>query len=429
MKTAKTFIKITALVLVFAMALAVLASCGKKNAVMTLEADGKTYTLSEAEYDTFMKIIKANFFISSGYSSSVDSIIWAISADEDGNETYDDHYTEYVKEIVKTALVEKYLFDKYGLKISDATIAGNKENVKKLNDGYGGRGAYKRYFGYTAQDYIDYYQMSTDRSDLIIKHLYKGENAVDPVTDADKKAVYDEKYEAYMFIYLDMNNKIEKDDDGNYIGVDSSNNKYILEIKKDEDGIVTIENKGRVDGTETDLTKVTITGFSMVKLTDEEINEKATLPDKIIKELDENGGDFKNIALEYSDEYTSFLFENGVVISDTGYFVANESVMKPSRELEIGEHTEPIAVSDSKYVYIVKKIEKPEKAYEEEEYKDLFTSFEDTVMYDKYQEILDEYLEKIVLDEKTLGNYKMSTTYLTPYVDYYKQQMAQYTGQ
>lgn len=428
MKTAKTFIKITAFVLVLAMALAVLASCGKKNAVMTLEADGKTYTISEAEYDTFMKIIKANFFISSGYSSSLDSIIWNISIGEDGNETYDDHYTEYVKEIVKTDLVEKYLFDKYGLKISDATIAGNKENVKKLNDSYGGRGAYKRYFGYSAQDYIDYYDLSMERSDLIIKYLYEGENAVDPVTDADKKALYDEDYEAYMFIYLDMNNKIEKDDDGNYIGIDSSNNKYILEIKKDEDGKVTIENKGRVDGTETDLTKVTITGFSMVALTEEEINEKATLPDKIIHELDENGGDFKSIALEYSDEYTSFLYENGVVISSTGYFVANDSVMNPSRELEVGEHTEPISVSESKYFYIVKKIEKPEKAYEEEEYKDLFTSFENTVMYDKYQKVLDEYLDKIVYDETILKNYKISTTYLTPYVDYYRQQMAQNTN-
>lgn len=429
MKTAKTFIKITAFVLVLAMALTVLASCGKKNAVMTLEADGKTYTISEAEYDTFMKIIKANFFISSGYSSTYDSLIWAISANEDGTETYDDHYTEYVREIVKTDLVEKYLFDKYGLKVSDATIAGNKENVKKLNDNYNGRGAYKRYFGYTAQNYVDYYEMSTVRSDLIIKYLYKGENPVDPVTDEDKKEYYDEKYEAYMFIYLDMNNKIEKDDDGNYIGVDSSNNKYILEIKKDEDGTVTIENKGRVDGTETDLTKVTITGFSTVALTDEEIDEKATLPDKIIKELDENNGDFKDIMLEYSDEYVSFVYENGVVISDTGYFVANDSVMNPSRELEVGEHTEPISVSDSKYVYIVKKIEKPGKAYEEEEYKDLFTDYEDTVMYDKYQKIIDEYLEMITYDETTLAKYKMSTTYLTPYVDYYRQLVSQYSSQ
>ena len=158
MKTAKTYIKITAFVLALAMIVMILASCGKKNAVMTLEADGKTFTVSEEEYDTFMKIIKANFFISSGYSTSLDSLIWAIAADEDGTETYDDHYTSYVKEIVKTSLVEKYLFDKYGLKISDATLAGYKENVKKLNDSYGGRGAYKRYFGYTAQNYVDYYE-------------------------------------------------------------------------------------------------------------------------------------------------------------------------------------------------------------------------------------------------------------------------------
>lgn len=426
MKTAKTYLKITAFVLALAMVVMILASCGKKNAVMTLEVDGKTYTVTEAEYDTYMKIIKSNFYISNGYSSQVDSVIWQISINDE--ETYDEYYTTYVKEIAKTNVVEKYLFDKYGLKISDATLAGYKETVNKLNESYGGRGAYKRYFGYTAQDYIDYYTKATERSNLILNYLYKGENAVDPVTETDKEEYYKEHYSNFSFIYLDMNHKVEKDDDGNYIGVDSSSNKYILEIKKDENGVVTIENKGRVDGTETDLTKVTITGFSMVELTEEEVNEKATLPDKIIKELDENGAKFKDLALEYSDEYTTFVYENGVVISDTGYFVANESVMKPSRELEIGAHTEPISISDGGYVYIVSKGEIPGKAYEEEEYKDLFSDYDDTVMYEKYQTVLDEYLEKIVLDETTLSKYKMSTTFLTAYVDYYRQQLAQYYG-
>lgn len=428
MKTAKNFLKITAFVLALAMMLCILASCGKKNAVITLSVDGKTYTMTETEYDLYMKVFKMNFFISSGYSSQLDSFIWAYNISTDGDETYDDHYTETVLESAKTTVVEKYLFDKYGLSISEATLAGYKENVKTLNSNYGGRGAYKRYFGYTAQDYVYSYQQAMERSNLILEHLYKGENAVDPVTDENKKDYYDEHYTGYMFIYLDMNNKIEKDDDGNYIGVDSSKNKYILSITKGEDGTVTIDNKGRVDGTETDLTKVTITGFSTVALTAEEIDEKATLPDKIIKELDENGGDFKDIALEYSDEYTTFLYENGVVISETGYFVANESVMDPSRKLEVGEHTEAISISDGGYVYIVKKVEKPENGYKETEYADLFDDYEETVMYDKYQTIIDEYLEKIVVDETTLSKYKMSTTFLTAYVDYYQQLLSQYYG-
>ena len=428
MKTAKTFFKITAFVLALAMILCILASCGKKNAVMTLSVDGKTYTMTEAEYDLYMKVFKMNFFISSGLQSAYDAYIWNSQVSSDDDETYDDHYTATVRESAKTTLVEKYLFDKYGLSISEATLAGYKENIKTLNNNYGGRGAYKRYFGYTSQDYVYGYQQAMERSNLILEYLYKGDNAVDPVTDNDKKAYYDEHYTGYMFIYLDMNNKIEKDDDGNYIGVDSSNNKYILSITTGEDGTVTIENKGRVDGTETDLTKVTITGFSTVALTDEEIDEKATLPDKIIKELDENGGNFKDLALKYSDEYTTFLYENGVVISETGYFVQNDSVMDPSRELEVGEHTEAISISDGKYVYIVKKVERPENGYKETEYADLFDDYEETVMYDKYQAVIDEYLDKIVLDETTLSKYKMSTTFLTAYVDYYLSLLSQYYG-
>ena len=63
MKTAKTFFKITAFVLALAMILCILASCGKKNAVMTLSVDGKTYTMTEAEYDLYMKVFKMNFFM------------------------------------------------------------------------------------------------------------------------------------------------------------------------------------------------------------------------------------------------------------------------------------------------------------------------------------------------------------------------------
>ena len=422
MKKVKNSIKIAALVLALTMVACIFASCGPKT-VMTLTVDGKTYTANETEYSTFMKISKMNFYLSNGYSTQLDSIIWNITAHED--ETFDDHYTEDVRNLVKTTVVEKYLFEKYGLKLSDETLAGFKSGVKTLNTNYGGRGAYKRYFGYTAQNYYDYYQTALEKSEMIIDYLYKGDNAIDPVTDADLEKYYNEKYSGYMFIYLDMNNAIEKDDDGNYIGLDSSDNKYMLKRIDGEDGAVMFENIGRVDGKEADLDKVEIVSFSTVELDEDGVSDKATLPEKIIHELDEYDGDFKALALEYSDDYNTYRFENGVLISDSGYIVNNDSVMDAVRALEVGEHTEAIAVSDGQYYYIVKRIELVKDGYKSAEYEDLFEGFEDTVIYDKYDKVIDEYANKIVVDEEIVSKYKMSTTYLTEYVDYYRQYISQ----
>ena len=424
----KTAVKIISFVIVLALGVSILAGCSSSK-VMTLNVDGKEYSATLGEYLTFMKITKMNLFCYTlGLTKSYDSIIWNVTV-SGTDQTYEQYYSNYVRSLMQTAVIEKYLFDKYGLELSAATLATYKQNIKTLNKNYGGAGAYKQYFGYTANNYYDYYQAASDRSKMIVEYLYTGTDAKDPVTDAEKEAYYNENYKTYQCISLDMNNKIQRDDEGHYIGVDSSDNEYILSIVVSEDGTVKIDNLGRVDGTETDLTKVTVAGFKTAELTDEEKEEKAALADVIIASLDENNGEnFKDLMLEYSDLYATYYYEDGLIISPDGYIVNNANVMEKVNALEIGEYTEALSVSDGEYTYIIKRVESPEKAYDTDEYKDLFTDYDNVVTDYKYGLLLDQYRDKIVVDDATISKYTMAGTFLTDYVDYYRNLLASLTG-
>ncbi|MBR0236009.1 MAG: hypothetical protein IJQ37_06095 [Clostridia bacterium] len=413
MKSSKIITRVVVAVLIFAMAVTILASCGSK-AVMTLEIDGKKYTVTESEYSTFMTVNKMLLFSNNNWPRLYDQIVWTM------NDTFESDQNSQIRELMEDVVVEKYLLDKYGLSLSAATLAGYKENIKKANNDAGGPGAFKQYYGYTAKQLYDYYQTWYDGRQLLLSHLYTGANATDPVTDEERETYYKENYKGYMYIYLDMNNKLAKvenpDGDDFYIGLDSSNVEYKLSIKINDEDNVDIENLGRVDGKEVeDISKVEIVSLKTEALTDEEKEEKSNLPDAIIADLDEGKETFKELMLKYSDDYVSYLYENGFMVNKDANFISNTDVMTAVNKLEVGEYTSAIGVEESKKYYIVNRIELAEKPYADEdgEFADLFTSFEDLVIYEKFDTLLHSYKDKIVVDEKAVEKFKMSTTFLS----------------
>lgn len=413
MKSSKIITRVVVAVLIFAMAVTILASCGSK-AVMTLEIDGKKYTVTESEYSTFMTVNKMLLFSNNNWPRLYDQIVWTM------NDTFEADQNSQIRELMEDVVVEKYLLDKYGLSLSAATLAGYKENIKKANNDAGGPGAFKQYYGYTAKQLYDYYQTWYDGRQLLLSHLYTGANATDPVTDEERETYYKENYKGYMYIYLDMNNKLAKvenpDGDDFYIGLDSSNVEYKLSIKINDENNVDIENLGRVDGKEVeDISKVEIVSLKTEALTDEEKEEKSNLPDAIIADLDEGKETFKELMLKYSDDYVSYLYENGFMVNKDANFISNTDVMTAVNKLEVGEYTSAIGVEESKKYYIVNRIELAEKPYADEdgEFADLFTSFEDLVIYEKFDTLLHSYKDKIVVDEKAVEKFKMSTTFLS----------------
>lgn len=400
MKTTSIITKIVATALALCFALCVLVGCGGSNsAAMTLTKDGKTYVITEAELGLLMKIRKLDYCCQLYITTSVDTPeLWADYADDEQTQTYGQFYTSQIHLQTQSILAEKYLFDLYGLELSKDTLDGFKTSAKTAAANYGGKGAYKQYFGYTAEQYYDTYMPMVERSEALVEYLY-GENGVEKVTADEKETYFNDNYVAYQFIMLDMTTGVKVDENGD----------RVRKTDTDEDG-----------------NEILLDEYETVTMTEDEKAEKQLLAKLILTEL-EKGASFEELVMKYSDDYASVKYIDGAYALKDGTFI-NATVTQAIEGLEIGEVTpEAISVSSDAYQYIVKRVELVEGAYENDTYADLFEDFEDTVKFAKYEEKLNAILEEIVVDTTVTAKYTIEDTFLSPYADdYYAQIYSQY---
>ena len=400
MKTTSIITKIVATVLVACFALCILVGCGDSgSAAMTLTKDGKTYTISTAELGLLMKIRKLDYCCQLYITTSIDTPeLWADYADDEQTQTYGQFYTNQIHLQAQSILAEKYLFDLYGLELSKDTLDGFKTSAKTAAANYGGKGTYKQYFGYTAEQYYDMYMPMVERSEAIVEYLY-GENGAEKVTAEEKETYFTENYVAYQFIMINMTNSVKVDENGDRVRKTST----------DADGNVTILDE-----------------YETVTMTEEEKADKQLLAKLILTEL-EKGASFEELVMKYSDDYASVKYIDGAYAIKDGTFI-NATVTQAIEGLEIGEVTpEAISVNSDAYQYIVKRVELVESAYENDTYAEIFKGFEDTVKYAKYEEKLNAILEEIVIDTTVTAKYTIEDTFLSSYADdYYAQVYSQY---
>ena len=142
----KILFRALALILVIMMLVAPLSSCSKGQAMLTLKADGKTYSISVNLYELMLSAMKGTLaaygYTNNGYSPSQNSF-WDIMDTYDGTimETSDSYYRKRVLENCKTYLVSLYLFDKYGLELSETVKKEIDDTMNELilTDGEGSK--------------------------------------------------------------------------------------------------------------------------------------------------------------------------------------------------------------------------------------------------------------------------------------------------
>ena len=390
MKKGSLILRLLAAALVACLIISAFAACGSAKTLMSVTKDGKTYTISTDEFSLLMKIKKLDICCSMLVTRSRDTASYWATTTDDG-ETYEEYYKNLILEQTKSILVEKYLFDVNGLSISSDKLAGYKSNIKTQNTYYGGKGAYKQYFGYTAADYYNIYMMMVARTEAVVDFLF-GENGSQKLTAEDLETYYKENYVGYQFIMLDMENKVKLDEEGNRI------------IAKEEDS----------EGNEVDSDS-----YETEALTDEEKETKQTLVQAILDELAE-GASFEDMIAKYSDAYYSVEFPEGMFVLKDGTFLST-TITEKIKDLEIGEYTEE-AIESNKCQYIVKRVELKDKVYEDEKYLELFEEYEDTVKYDKYENYIETFFDDITVDEAVAAEYTVADTYLSKYADLYYQQ-------
>ncbi len=402
MKKTKILTKLLAFALVLCMAVPMLASCGSNDTVMSMSIDGKTYTLSEEEFSLLLTIKKLEYCCNLGITTGTDTAaIWSTTTEEGGTETIEMFYKNLIVDQAKAILIEKYLFEKYNLSISDETLKENKDAKKEAVAN--GAGSYKQYYGYTADQYYDIYMQMVARSEVVIDFLC-GENGEQRVTEDDLLTYYTENYVGYQFIMLDMNNKVKLDEEGNRV------------VKTTEQTV-----EGDEHNEEEHTHEVEQEAFETEKLTDEEKSEKQNLPATILAELEAGTATFEELVQKYSDDYHSVNFPEGIFVLKEGIFLY-DAVDKAAKELEVGEYTtEAISIDSDAYKYIVKRVDLKEKAYEDETYADFFESYEETVKYGKYEDFIKTYFDDVVVDEAVAGRHTVADAYLSEYADLYYQ--------
>ena len=452
MKNTSKLSRVLALVLCVAMLTLALASCGKDNTVaFTYTAEnGETYTLSEADYKMLMTIIKQNLFsqylyYGYYYGPEDNAAFWATKTDE--GKTYEQLYTENAMEISKSILVEQFLMKKYGLTLDDlANYSGTTQAVDEkgepkkddkgnpvyitLKEEYensitaiaetvkslGGKGAYRRYYGYMPADLEKYYAY-TYTSKLVLNKMYE-EN---PLTDEQLDEYYTENFKQYLIILINLEEdiKYEKDSDGNLVKDENGNNKpyYVVYDKTGSTKYVTDISEEYLKEKEYTLAY----SYQYEKITDTEQKEyKKELAADILAKLEAGGegNSFEELAAKYSDEMLTHYYKDGYMVD--GDLITDDAAIEAIKDLEVGEYTKKSFTIDNKYEYIIKRVDLTEKAWKQAEedsevktYADLFKNYVDAVETEKYSDTLEEMAKAVIVDTAVTSKYTMQKTFLS----------------
>lgn len=432
MKTTSKFTKVLALVLCVAMLALALVSCGKdKNVAFTYEKDGQTYTLSEAEYTMLMTIIKQNLFSQYVYYGQYygpldNAAFWNTKTDE--GKTYEQLYTDNALEISKSIVVEQYLAKKYGLINADGTLNfGDNEELKKEYDAsiasiaetvksLGGKGAYRRYYGYMPADLEKYYTF-TYLSKLVLDKTYDEA----PLTDEQLNDYYKENFKQYLIILINLEEdiKYEKDSNGEYV-LDANGNKKPYYVVYDKTG----STKYVTDISEEYLKEKEYTlaySYQYEKITDEDRKaEKKQLAEDTLALLEKGGegNSFEELAAKRSDEMLTHYYKDGYMVD--GDLITDDVAIEALKDLEIGKYTTKSFKVDSKYEYIIKRVDLTENAWKQAEedsevktYAELFKNYVDAVETEKYSDKLEIDAKDVKVDTAITGKYTMKDTYLS----------------
>ncbi len=432
MNTTRKLSKVLALVLCVAMLTLALVSCGKdKNVAFTYEMNGETYTLSEAEYTMLMTIIKQNLFsqyvyYGQYYGPKDNAAFWATKTDE--GKTYEQLYTENAMEISKSIVVEQYLAKKHGLINADGTLNfGDDADLKKQYDeavaaiaetvkSLGGKGAYRRYYGYMPADLEKYYNF-TYMSKLVLNSTFDET----PLTDEQLDEYYKENFKQYIIILINKEEdiKYEKDKDGNLVKDENGNPKpyYVVYDKTGSTKYVTDISEEYLKEKEYTLAY----SYQYEKITDEKRKEeKKELAEEILARLEKGGegNSFEELAKEFSDEMLTHYYKDGYMVD--GDLISDKVAIEAIKDLEVGEYTKKSFTVSSKYEYIVKRIDLTEKAYKQAEenaedktYADLFKNYVDAVETEKYSDMLEEMAKEVKVDTAITSKYTMQKTFLS----------------
>ena len=250
----KMFVRIAAMLVVVLMLALPLSSCAGGKALLTLKADGKTYSISVNLYELMLSATKGNLdaynYTLQGLRPSQDAF-WEIMDTYDGStfETANDFYRKKVLDDCKSYLLSLYLFDKFDLELSESAKGEIEDLMSELvkTDGDGSKtklNSVLAEFGVNYKMLKEYYTIKA-KFKAVQDHIYSttGPNIKNQYVNEHYVHFYQLFLANYTYVY-------ETDKNGDTIYYNPSTSKILYKeteyTQTDASGKVETDSKGQI---------------------------------------------------------------------------------------------------------------------------------------------------------------------------------------
>lgn len=421
----KFLLCIVAFVLLCAILIISLSRCTGSSGtpMLTLKADGKTYSISVNLYELMLSAMKGTLaaygYTNNGYTPAQNSF-WDIMDTYDGQamETADAYYRKSVLENCKTYLVSLYLFDKYGLELSESAKKEIDDTMEELikTDGDGSKAKLNSVlseYGVNYKMLKEYYTMKA-KFKAVQNHIFA-------TTGANMKNDYlNENYVHFYQIFLANYKYVyEADANGDTIYYNTSTNQPIYKVTEFKE----VDSKGNIiyytDVTREHISYDTENGQPSYKI-DKDGESYVTTP-MTADELEALAGRANNLkdslqgiskdgfvakVTSESDDKQAATYTDGYYLNKNVDFSASgEDYMYLDQIIEKLSGTDTkdgdvIMIPSTSGYHILFKCAPTQDAYDLEANKVWFSSFVSDFSGMIFDETTEPYLAQIKLDEK-----------------------------
>ena len=427
----KMFVRITAIFVVLLMLALPLSSCTSGKKLLTLKADGKTYSISVNLYELMLSATKGTLDAYNGTLQSLrpsQDAFWDIQDTYDGKtlETANDFYRKKVLEDCKSYLLSLYLFDKFDLELSESA----KEEIEDLmdelikTDGDGSKtklNSVLAEFGVNYKMLKEYYTIKA-KFKAVQEHIYSttGPNIKNQYVNDHYVHFYQLFLANYTYVY-------ETDKNGDTIYYNTATNKILYKETEfthtDATGKIETDGKGQIvyytDETRTHISydtkngqpsyKIDANGESYVTkpMTEDELEKLEERANDLHKSLQGVAKDtFVARANAESDDTQAAIYTDGYYLqkgmnysaSNQDYLYLDTIVEKLSDpNVKVGD---VIMISSPSGYHILMKCAPTENAYELEANDVWFSGFEALLTGDLFSNHTEPYRAQIELNQK-----------------------------
>ena len=427
----KMFVRITAIFVVLLMLALPLSSCTSGKKLLTLKADGKTYSISVNLYELMLSATKGNLdaynYTLQGLRPSQDAF-WEIMDTYDGKtfETSNDFYRKKVLDDCKSYLLSLYLFDKFDLELSESA----KEEIEDLmdelikTDGDGSKtklNSVLAEFGVNYKMLKEYYTIKA-KFKAVQEHIYSttGPNIKNQYVNDHYVHFYQLFLANYTYVY-------ETDKNGDIIYYNTATNKILYKETEfthaDATGKVETDSKGQIiyytDVTRTHISYDTKNGQPSYKI-DADGESYVTKPmtedelDKLVERANDLHQSLQGVAKDTfvaranaeSDDTQTAIYTDGYYLQKgMDYSASNQDFLYLDTIVE--KLSDPavkvgdvIMISSPSGYHILMKCSPTENAYELEANDVWFSGFATLLTGDLFADRVEPYRSQIELNQK-----------------------------